>query len=151
MVNIAYGIDNKYLPPPIVSMYTVLRTASGPVNITVFATGSEFDPSSIYNVANFFPNASLDVRQFETDNLKEYEKTEIAQRFPAASMVPLFIPWLVDEKCLFLDADTLILQDIAPLFHTDLNDCLIGAVQVYTNILSVGLVIGATCRDFACL
>ena len=44
-------------------------------------------------------------------------------------MIPLFIPWLIDEKCLFLDADTLILHDISELYNTDLKGCLIGACR----------------------
>ena len=48
-------------------------------------------------------------------------------------MIPLFIPWLIDDKCLFLDADTLILHDISELYHTDLKGCLIGACRHQPN------------------
>ena len=140
MTHIVYGIDDKYLPPMIVSVYTVLKTATEPVDITVFTVGS-IDNSNIEKLIDYFPGATLNVRQFNIDSLKRYEQTETAKRFPPASMVPLFIPWLVDTKCLFLDADTLILKDVSKLFQTDLNSSLVGAVPVYSfqKILYSGL------------
>ena len=136
MTHIVYGIDNKYLPPMIVSLYTVLKTATEPVNITVFTVGS-IDNSNIEKLIDYFPSATLKVRQFNIDSLKRYEQTETAKQYPPASMVPIFIPWLVDTKCLFLDADTLILKDVSKLFQTDLNDSHIAAVLDYSSHKSV--------------
>ena len=128
MTHIVYGIDDKYLPPMIVSLYTALKTATEPVKITVLTVGS-IDQSTIVKLIDYFPSATLNVCQFNSDSFKRYEQTETAKRFPPASMVPMFIPWLVDTKCLFLDADTLILQDVSKLFRTDLDGSLIGAVH----------------------
>ena len=132
MTHIVYGIDDKYLPCLLVSMYSTLKTVSGPIKITVLVArpGIE-DTSDIHRLSGHFPNLTVDVRRFETGDFEEYEKDAIAARFPAASMIPLFIPWLIDDKCLFLDADTLILHDISELYHTDLNGCLIGACREY--------------------
>ena len=69
------------------------------------------------------------MREFATNSLADYERTELSVRFPEASMIPLFIPWLIDGKCLFLDADTLVMRDIRSLFETDLEGCLIGACR----------------------
>ena len=137
MTHIVYGIDNKYLPCLLVSVYSVLKTVSGPVKITVFvATPGIEDKSEIYKLSHHFPNATVNIRHFEAGDFEEYEKSVMAARFPAASMIPLFIPWLVDEKCLFLDADTLVLQDISQLYHTDLKGCLIGACRASTESIS---------------
>ena len=137
MTHIVYGIDDKYLPCLLVSMYSLLKMASGPLKITVLVAEPEVeDASDIHKMADHFPNLTVDVRRFETGNLEEYEKSVIAARFPAASMIPLFIPWLIDGKCLFLDADTLILHDISELYHTDLNGCLIGACLASTVSIS---------------
>lgn len=137
MTHIVYGIDNKYLPCLLVSVYSVLKTASGPMKITVFVArpGIE-DTSEIYNLSRRFPNATVEIRRFEAGDFEEYERNAMAARFPPASMIPLFIPWLVEEKCLFLDADTLVLQDISQLYYTDLNGCLIGACRASTEAIS---------------
>ena len=115
-------------------MYSVLKTASGPVKITVFVESSRIEETSdIHKLANHFPNATIDVRRFEAEDSEKYEKdARQAARYPTATLIPLFIPWLIDEKCLFLDADTLVLHDISQLYQTDLNGCLIGACRDYS-------------------
>ena len=118
-------------------MFTALKEVNGPTKVTVFTSGPEFDTSSIHVLAKTFGSATVRVRRFDADALMAYEKTEPAARFPSASMLPLFLPWLVEGKCLFVDADTLILHDIAQLFETDLNGCLIGACRSYSHALSI--------------
>ena len=137
MTHIVYGIDDKYLPCLLVSMYSLLKTVSGPLKITVLVAEPEIeDASGIHKVADHFPDVAVDIRRFEAGDFEEYDKNRMAARFPAASMIPLFIPWLIDEKCLFLDADTLVLQDISQLYHTDLQGRLIGACRASTESLS---------------
>ena len=146
MTHVVYGIDDRYLPCLLVSMYSVLVIASGPIKITVFSSGQNFDPSEIHNLAAHFPNASVDVREFATETLLNYEMSETANRFPSASMIPLFIPWLIDEKCIFLDADTLVLKDISQLYSINLNGCLIGATPAWESRKYLHLANG---RDFS--
>ena len=137
MTHIVYGIDDKYLPCLLVSMYSLLKTVSGPLKITVLVAESEIeDASDIHKMVDHFPNLAVDVRRFDAGDFEEYEKSAIAARFPAASMIPLFIPWLIDDKCLFLDADTLILHDISQLYRTDLKGCLIGACHASSVAVS---------------
>ena len=130
MTHVVYGIDNKYLPPLLVSIYTVLKFASNPVKITVFTVGN-IDTSKIYKLVNHFPDTVLSVQNFDSELLSEYEKSSVAQRYPKASMIPLLIPWLIDSRCIFLDADTLILDDVIELFSLDLKGAHIGATQYF--------------------
>ena len=119
-MHIVYGIDDKYFPCLLVSMYSLLRSVTGPLKITVLVAEPEIeDASDIHKLADHFPNVTVDIRPFEAGDFEEYKKSEMAARFPAASMIPLFIPWLIDDRCLFLDADTLILHDISELYQTD--------------------------------
>lgn len=131
MTHIVYGIDEKYLPCLIVSMYSLLETVSGPVKVTIYVVGEKKKFEVISKVANHFSNVVVKIHRFSAEELVEYEMTETAKRFPVASMIPLFIPKLVDEKCLFIDADTLVLDDISKLYYTDLKGNLIGAVPHY--------------------
>ena len=130
MTHIVFGIDDKYLPPMLVSLYSALKNATGSVRITVFTVG-EIDESTIARLVDCFPNATLKIRAFKTEELQEYEKTHVAKRFPAASMIPLFIPWLIDSRCIFLDADTLVLHDISKLYETQMNCCFIAATMTF--------------------
>ena len=137
MTHLVYGIDNKYLPCLLVSMFTALREMHKPARVTVFTAGPEFDTSSVHELGERFEGTTIEVRSFDASSLAAYENTELANRFPAASMLPLFLPQLVEGKCLFIDADTLILQDISQLYETDLNGCLIGACRSYAHALSI--------------
>ena len=131
MTHIVYGIDEKYLPCLLVSMYSVLRTISTPIKITVITTSQEFDSSSIYKLVNFFSYATVEIRKLDVENLTDYATNTKSTRFSEATMIPLFVPSLVDEKCIFLDADTLVLEDISQLFESDLQGFPIGAVRSY--------------------
>ncbi len=137
MVHIAYGIDDKYLPCLIVSMFTTLQKLRNNAEISIFTAGPEFDTQPIYHLVNEFQSASVSVRRFDTGPLATYESTTLSTRFPAASMLPLFLPWLVEGKCIFLDADTLILDDLTKIFNADLNGNLIGAPRSYAASLSI--------------
>ena len=128
MIHVVYGLDDKYLPCLLVSMYSLLKTVTGQVTITIFVADPEFeDESSIHNLSCLFPNARIEIRRFDADFFTEYNCNEISKRWPPAVLIPLFIPWMIEEKCIFLDADTLILHDISELYNTNLNGCLIGA------------------------
>ena len=133
MTHIVYGIDEKFLPCLLVSMYSAMTTVTGPAKITIVVTGREFDVSDIYSLVESFPNVSLEILELTSESLNKYELATKSTRYSSATMVPLFIPSLIDEKCLFLDADSLVLQDVSSLFELDLEDCLIGAVLGYTR------------------
>ena len=42
-------------------------------------------------------------------------------RWPAISLLPLQLPWLVQGRCLFIDADTLVMRDVSELMAVDLE------------------------------
>ena len=136
MTHLVYGADEKYLPCLLASLYTALKSTSSPLDVTVFKSverggRSEEFSEVILKLASYFSNVNINIRRFEIDDLSEYSRTESAVRLPPISMLPLFVPWLIDDKCIFLDADTLILKDITELFMTDINGYLIGAAQAW--------------------
>ncbi len=136
MTHIVYVIDEKYLPCLLVSIFSLLESISGNAKITIFTAGHKFDHSSIEDLCSYFENYRVQVRQFDTSSLFEYANTTHAVRFPAISMLPLFLPWLIKDKCLFLDADTLVKGDVSQLFDINLDGSLIGACQSYPFTLS---------------
>ena len=127
MTHVVYGIDDKYIPPCLVSIYSLLNSTSTPVRITVYMAGPAEGAGVIRKLVRQFAHGSVDILPFVTDALSNYSMSEIASRFSAASMIPLFIPWMVDGKCLFLDADTVICKDISLLYDVSLNGKMIGA------------------------
>ena len=64
-------------------------------------------------------------------SVEDYSPTEFEgfqnSRFPVASLLPLSLPQLFDNRCIFVDADTLILGDICELNSIDTGMKPIGA------------------------
>ena len=120
--HLVYGIDHKYVAPALVSIYSAIRSASEPLNVTVFMTEDDAESVRHFQVLEKrFRETRIDVRYFDPASLEEYEKARGGHRYTAASMIPLFVPWLVEGKCIVLDADTLVVDDIYRLFREDLH------------------------------
>jgi len=118
-------------------MFSLLENATCKTNITVFTTGHEFDTSVIFELCNNFNFACAKVRNFDTTSLRSYENSPLALRWSAASMIPLFLPWLIKDKCIFLDADTLVISDLKELYDVNLSGNLIGACRSYPFALGL--------------
>ncbi len=69
---------------------------------------------------------AVSVRDFDPGEFNEYVNAT-KTGFPAASLVPLALPRLIEGRCLFLDADTLVLGDVHELLAFDLGGMPIGA------------------------
>ena len=53
------------------------------------------------------------------------------------SLTPLLLPWLIPDRCVFLDADTVLLHDVAELYDTDMRGMPFGACQSPTTAIKV--------------
>lgn len=136
--HIVYGVDKRYLAPLLVSMYSVLRTASRNVKITILTTEPPvaLNEPDIRRLGDCFPDAEIYVQYFDSANLREFEETTTT-RWPRVSLTPLLLPWLVPGRCVLLDADTLVLRDIVELYDTDMRGMAFGACQSPTTALTV--------------
>ena len=136
MNHVVYGADDKYLPPLLVSIYSLARATSERTKITVITTAPPIvDSTSLDRLQVCFPHVEISVRKLQDEGLDEYQRirTEV---WPAASLIPLFIPWVIPDRCLFLDADTVVLHDIAELCRTELNSLPLGACQASSTAIS---------------
>lgn len=135
--HIVYGVDAKYIPPLLVSVYSALEVTPGPVKLTIITTDPECQElEQVHELISKFPQKEAKVLHFDPDPLRDYDR-EREHDWTAASMVPLFVPWMVDGKCILLDADTIVLHDISELHEFDLNGFPIGAVQSSSTAMSV--------------
>ncbi|MYA87759.1 MAG: glycosyltransferase family 8 protein [Boseongicola sp. SB0662_bin_57] len=125
-MQVVYGVNSSYLFPALVSAYSIWKNASHPVDITIF--GDKFghrDHDFIRQVGTRCGHA-ISVRNFDSSRFDEFSRTSQA-RFPAISLLPLVLPRLIEGRCLFLDADTLVLGDVWELLSSDLGGMPIGA------------------------
>ena len=128
MTHVVYGTNDRYLPPLLVSLHSILRTTEETVTATIFTVGPDKEiRRHIERLSECFPKLELNIREFKPEGLGEFEDSALGDRYSMASTVPMFLPWLENGRCLFLDADTLIRHDISELYRTDLHGCHIGA------------------------
>ena len=128
MTHVVYGTNDRYLPPLLVSLHSILRTTEETVTATIFTVGPDKEiRRHVARLSDCFPKLELNIREFKPEGMGEFEDSALGDRHSMASTVPMFLPWLENGRCLFLDADTLIRHDISELYRTDLHGCHIGA------------------------
>lgn len=123
---VVYGVNSGYVLPALVSMWSLQRKASRPVEVTLYVEDiGEYHYNTIQQVKSSC-GLSISVNDFDSTEFHEYSKITTT-RFPTISLLPLLLPSLVDGRCLFIDADTLVLGDVWELLSSDLGGMPIGA------------------------
>ncbi len=120
-VKVVYGIDRNYLVPAVVSIHSLCERAAAPPEIIVYGDGLEpSDHETLWKVAETW-GAAIDVRPFVPPSGTKDFKRNRRGGWPAISLLPLQLPWLVQGRCLFIDADTLIMRDVGELMAVDME------------------------------
>ena len=122
-MQVIYGVNAAYVLPALVSIYSLWKHASQPVDITIYIDGiTEQNQYAIQGV-NETCEMSIRVKNFDGTGLEAY----VNPRFPTVSLLPLLLPRLEKGRCLFIDADTLVKGDVWELLSADLGGMPIGA------------------------
>lgn len=125
---IVFVTDHGFLKPTLVAMWGVLRHLSVPSIIHFWGDGlSEQDWEAVHRVASTNPSVTLNSLSLTSADL-EGAKGPTAY-ISAASMGRLYIPARISGRVLYIDGDTQVVGDVAPLFGLDLKGCPIGAVR----------------------
>ena len=123
MSQVIYGVNAAYVLPALVSIYSLWKNASQPVDVTMYIDGITEQNQYAIQCVNETCGMSIQVKHFYGTGLEAY----VNPRFPAVSLLPLLLPSLEKGRCLFIDADTLIKGDVWELLSADLGDMPIGA------------------------
>ena len=131
-VTIFYACDDRYIPYLSVSLISLIENASKSMqyNINVLCSGIEEENEKIItdmsneNISIKFVDVSAQIRGIASSlSLRDYYSLSIYYR--------IFIPELFPnvDKAIYLDSDTVVLEDIAELYGIDMGDNLVAAVQ----------------------
>ncbi len=128
-VKVVYGIDRNYLVPAVVSIHSLCERATAPPEIIVYGDGLEpSDQETLWKVGETC-GAAIDVRRFiPPPGIGDFRGNRLV-RWPAISLLPLQLPWLVRGRCLFIDADTLVMRDVSELMAVDMDGMPLAAVM----------------------
>ncbi len=123
MPQVIYGVNAAYVQPALVSIYSMWKNVSQPVDVTMYVDGiTEQNRTAIQRVSKSCGMA-IQVKDFEATGLEAY----VNPRFPTVSLLPLLLPSLEKGRCLFIDADTLVKGGVWELLSADLGGMPIGA------------------------
>lgn len=125
---IVYGANSAYILPALVSIYSLQKNASRPVDVTLYLEAEDLEPHDLDLVdkARNRLGLRLEHKLFDDAVFQGYE--ELNSRFPVITLLPLVLPGMVEGRCLFLDADTLVNGDVCELLDMDMQGKSLGAV-----------------------
>jgi len=126
IIKVVYGIDRNYVLPAAVSIYSLCEHSTSPLEIVVY--GDEFrqsDYETFLKIGKEF-GVSINVQRYNSVNVKEL-KQKLRAHWPAILALRLELSWLVRGRCLYIDADTLIVRDVKQLMEIDLHGMPLGA------------------------
>ena len=126
---VVYGANANYILPALVSIWSLHKNASRPVNFMLFLE-APIEPHDLDLIDRARDRLGLQLERkiFPANIHSEIAGySELNTKFPAITMLPLVLPRLVEGRCLFLDADTLVMGDVWELLDTDMEGLPIGA------------------------
>lgn len=121
-MHVFYCANKPYLFPMAVSLFSATRRASSPLSATLAVEA--IDSDMMEALRSLFPEVDLRIRKLPAGQSKA--------KWPIAMFARLFIDKLVPrdtETALYLDCDTLVLDDVNELANSVQRGKIVGAVQ----------------------
>jgi lipopolysaccharide biosynthesis glycosyltransferase len=119
---VTWALDAGFARCTLVSLFSLLRNATCPVRAVFLCAGDLGDfRDRVRRIAGAFRGTDavfLDPGIASTDDRKHIS---------AATLLRLRLPEVIEGRVLYLDGDTLVRADVAPLFFTDLDGQPVGA------------------------
>lgn len=122
--------DASYLLNCYISVYSIIKMTNTNNIYKIFILTTDVSPADARKLESL-SSKHVYVKCLDIISIvKKYDLRETKQ-FPISVYYRFFIPIILSEykKVLYLDADTCVLRDIAELYETDLEGCVMGVVH----------------------
>lgn len=139
-IPVFFATDDNYVPYLVVSIQSLKDTASIKNNYAIYVLNTGLSQENKKNIKELetsnikikFVDVSHKIKNIFSklkEQLRDYYSPSIYYRLFIPSMFPQY------KKCLYLDCDITIIEDIANLYNHDLKNNLLGAIadQVVSN------------------
>lgn len=142
-IPVFYACDENFANYMIVSIHSLMKHASAREQYRIHILYTNLSPVKMQQIQQM-ENALFEIRFVNVGQYLEslHEKLPIRDYYSHTTYFRMFISDMFPEyeKVLYLDSDTVILGDIAELYHTELGDCYLGAApeQVMRQIDTYG-------------
>ena len=128
-MRVVWSTDERFVKPTLVSILSLIEHASRDVAVHVMGhrlSGAALD--LLGRVTDAYPGTTFEHIPIEDGMIHADDWP--ADRWPPVIMARLLLPQFFDaSRVLHLDGDTLVLDDVAPLFHLPMGDKLIAAAR----------------------
>lgn len=131
LYNIVYIFNDAYVIPTIVSIFSLIKSNSNN-NLSFYLISSTNLSKSVVSLLQSFNNDHVEVQiiyEIDNEKIKQYSvcnggaTNDALLKFEICNILPQI------DKCLYLDGDTLIKNDITSLYSTDIDDCYAAVVK----------------------
>ena len=128
-IRVVWSTDERFVKPTLVSILSLLEHASRDVAVHVMGhrlSGAALD--LLRRVEDAYPGTTFEHIPFEQDMV--YVDEWHTETWPPIIMARLLLPQFFDAgRVLHLDGDTLVLDDVAPLFDISMDGKLLAAAR----------------------
>ena len=131
VMNIVLTTDDNYIIPTMVTISSILLSANADALFHIYILCSkELDQSGRQRIADIgkkYKQVSITFLDINDERLNQAVTTAY---IPVASYYRLYISKLIsDERCLFIDGDMIVKEDLTEVYYTDLEDCYVAGVR----------------------
>lgn len=132
-IPIVLAINNNYVPYVSVMLHSIAAHMSQTSNYDIVIFNKDISSDNKQQLLNEFANFSnLSIRFYDiTRYLNVYKKMNVRGHWSIETYFRLFIPEVMTnyKKVIYLDADMVVLDDLAKLYSIDINDYLMGVTR----------------------
>lgn len=127
-INVVYSCDNKYFLLLLTSIESLIESNKSfkSINFYLLSDGISFDKINI--ITNTITNKGHKIKVFDVHKLLKDNGLKAVDTYPPSTYSRIFINHIIPEnvsKVLYIDADTVVLQDLLELWETPLDDYVI--------------------------
>lgn len=131
LMNIVLTTDDNYIIPTMVTISSILLSANTDASFHFYILCSkglsQFERQKIADIEKKYQQASVTFIDIEDERLNLAVTTAY---IPVASYYRLYISGLIlDERCLFIDGDMIVKEDLTEVYHTDLDDYYVAGIK----------------------
>ena len=133
---IVTACDDRFAMPLATALRSIVDTNRSGWPLEFFVLVDEFSESARNKVVSSLPPGTAAIRWMPVDLqlYEEFGKANYSKIAYARCLLPEIFPETI-SKVLYLDADIVVLDDLRPLWETDLEGCVLGAVEDGINEL----------------
>ena len=129
-MNLLYTVDNNFVPQLAANIYSVISNHSGIYDITFHVFSNDITKGNQHLLQEMTTEHNQKLVFYDISNFKdalgfEFDTSGWNEIVLARLLMAHFLPNEI-ERVIYLDADTIVLGDIALLWNQDLKGCVVG-------------------------